>query len=170
MPSDEYLDREEVEFVSGFDALMDAAHYNRLSRQEWETAAQEEFTVRQGQDPGKGQTSQTTAQSGASAGSRRPCATHSQKSPHKGWSCEPRSGAAQILPWVAIVMYRGCLSLVTDLAVILHNRERCWHDDLISAGVPAAVSVAHMKLHWPLHETRTDRQARSPLKPVELCG
>lgn len=46
LPSDEYLDREELEFVSGFDALMDAAHYNRLSRQEWETAAQEEFTVR----------------------------------------------------------------------------------------------------------------------------
>ena len=35
-----------MEFVAGFDALMDAAHYSRLSRQEWETAAQEEFTVR----------------------------------------------------------------------------------------------------------------------------
>jgi len=46
LPSDEYLDREEVEFVSGLDALMDAAHYSRLSRQEWETAAQEEFTAR----------------------------------------------------------------------------------------------------------------------------
>ncbi len=45
LPSDEYLDCEELEFVSGFDALMDAAHYSRLSRQEWETAAQEEFTV-----------------------------------------------------------------------------------------------------------------------------
>ena len=45
LPTDEYLDREELEFVSGFDALMDAAHYSRLSRQEWETAAQEEFTV-----------------------------------------------------------------------------------------------------------------------------
>ena len=45
LPSEEYLDREELEFVSGFDALMDAAHYSRLSRQEWETAAQEEFTV-----------------------------------------------------------------------------------------------------------------------------
>ena len=32
--------------MSGFDALMDAAHYSRLSRQEWETAAQEEFTAR----------------------------------------------------------------------------------------------------------------------------
>ena len=45
-PSDEFLDREELEFVAGFDALMSAAHYNLLSKQEWETAEKEEFTVR----------------------------------------------------------------------------------------------------------------------------
>ncbi len=44
-PSDEYLDQEELDFVCGFDALMEAAHYNRLSQAEWETADREEFTV-----------------------------------------------------------------------------------------------------------------------------
>lgn len=32
--------------MTGFDALMDAAHYTRLSKQEWEVAEKEEFTVR----------------------------------------------------------------------------------------------------------------------------
>ena len=31
--------------MCGFDALMEAAHYARLSREEWETAEREEFTV-----------------------------------------------------------------------------------------------------------------------------
>lgn len=44
-PSDEFLDLEELGFVAGFDALMDAAHYTRLSKQEWEVAEKEEFTV-----------------------------------------------------------------------------------------------------------------------------
>jgi hypothetical protein len=43
-PSDEYLDQEELDFVCGFDALMEAAHYSRLSQAEWETADREEFT------------------------------------------------------------------------------------------------------------------------------
>lgn len=45
-PSDEYLDQEELNFVCGFDALMEASHYKRLSQAEWETAEREEFTVR----------------------------------------------------------------------------------------------------------------------------
>mmetsp|Transcript_19840 Transcript_19840/g.59942 ORF Transcript_19840/g.59942 Transcript_19840/m.59942 type:complete len:665 (-) Transcript_19840:1314-3308(-) len=43
-PTDEFLDQEELDFVCGFDALMEAAHYARLSREEWETAEREEFT------------------------------------------------------------------------------------------------------------------------------
>lgn len=31
--------------MCGFDALMEAAHYKRLSQAEWETADREEFTV-----------------------------------------------------------------------------------------------------------------------------
>ena len=44
-PSEDFLDQEELDFVSGFDALMEAAHYSRLSQAEWETAEREEFTV-----------------------------------------------------------------------------------------------------------------------------
>ncbi len=45
-PSDAFLDQEELDFVCGLDALMEAAHYHRLSQAEWETAEREEFTVR----------------------------------------------------------------------------------------------------------------------------
>lgn len=44
-PSDAFLDQEELDFVCGLDALMEAAHYSRLSQAEWETAEREEFTV-----------------------------------------------------------------------------------------------------------------------------
>ena len=32
--------------MCGLDALMEAAHYHRLSQAEWDTAEREEFTVR----------------------------------------------------------------------------------------------------------------------------
>lgn len=43
-PTEMFLDQEELEFVNGFDALMEAGFYTRLSKGEWETADREEFT------------------------------------------------------------------------------------------------------------------------------
>ena len=39
------LDEWELRFVQSFDELLRAAHFKRLTREEWETAEQEDFTV-----------------------------------------------------------------------------------------------------------------------------
>ncbi len=46
LPTPEQLDQTELRFLEDFCNLMVTAHYRLLTEQEWQTATDEEFTVR----------------------------------------------------------------------------------------------------------------------------